>query len=324
MVAGLVICAAALLTGCPCGCVWVFSGAAELCLLSLLLGAGLAVIEPLPVVCSCASSCGTGGLSAACPAAGYPYRVTQTFLALVACPAPALELCLLGLQCLWCGTWFSTLCRALLPGPVVLGSFPCSRLPFGVSAFSDAVCLAYCCVGGLGWAATLPLCSQCFSCAGWLVGVHWVLLPGSGSSHGGCNCSLGGGVVVPSGSPCLSGFVTFSVISSCGSPPRCSLTLEWVRFWPAVSTAPVRGGVCCLGSASWLVLLLRSLLVPRLLLRWGGLVTRLWPLLLLRCVGLLWGLYRAVLSPWALARPALSGLCLWIPMVSWFKLLVFS
>ena len=124
------------------------------------------VIEPLPVACSCASSCGAGGLSAVCPAAGYPCGVTQTFLALVACPAPAVELCLLGLRCLWCGTWFSTLCRPLLLGPAVLGSFLCRRLPFGFSAFSEAVCLAYCCVGGLGWAATLPLCSQCFSCAG--------------------------------------------------------------------------------------------------------------------------------------------------------------
>ena len=46
------ICAADLLTGCSCVCVWVLSGAAELCLLSLLLlGEGLAVVEPLPVVC---------------------------------------------------------------------------------------------------------------------------------------------------------------------------------------------------------------------------------------------------------------------------------
>ena len=52
---------------------WVLSGAEELCLLSLLLlGAGLAVVVPLTVVCFCASSCGAGGLSAACPAAGYP------------------------------------------------------------------------------------------------------------------------------------------------------------------------------------------------------------------------------------------------------------
>ena len=94
----------------------------------------------------------------------------------------------------------------------------------------------------------------------------------------GCDCSLGGSVVVPSGSPCLLGFVTCSVISSCGSQPlwvlcsvHClvSLALGWVRFWPAVSTAPVRCGVCSLGCPSWLVLLLRSLLVLHLLLQWA-------------------------------------------------------
>ena len=113
----------------------------------------------------------------------------------------------MGLWCLWCGDWFSTLCRALLPGPAVLGSFSCRWLPFGVSAFSDTVCLAYCCAGGLAWAATLPLCSQCFSCAGWLAGVRWVLHPVSVSSHGGCDCCLGGSGVVPYGFPCLSGLL---------------------------------------------------------------------------------------------------------------------
>ena len=57
---------------------------------------------------------------------------------------------------------------------------------------------------------------------------------------------------MPYGSPCLSGFVTCSVISSCGSHPlwvlcsiHClvSLAIGWVCFWPAVSTAPVRCGV---------------------------------------------------------------------------------
>ena len=205
----------------------------------------------------------------------------------------------MGLWCLRCGSWFSTLCCALLLGHAVFGSFPCRRLPFGVSAFSVTVWLAYCCSGGLGWAATLPLCSQCFSCAGWLAGAGWVLHPVSGSSLGGCDCSLGGSVVVPYGSPCLSGFVTCSAISSCGSQPlwvlcsvHClvSLALGWVRFWPMVSTAPVYCGVCSLGCPSWLVLLLRSLLVLHLLLQLGGLVTGLWPLLLLLCVGLLWGL----------------------------------
>ena len=88
-------------------------------------------------------------------------------------------------------------------GACGLRSLPCRRLPLGVSAFSDTVCLSYCCAGGVGWAATLPLCYQCFSCTGWLAGVHWVLHPVSGSSHRGCDCSLGDSVVVPFGSPCL-------------------------------------------------------------------------------------------------------------------------
>ena len=97
--------------------------------------------------------------------------------------------------------------------------------------------------------------------------------------------------------PRSSNLVTCSVISSCGSQPlwvlcfvHCLvyLALGWVRFWPAVSTAPVRCGVCSLGCPSCLVLLL-TLFVLHLLLHWGGLVTGLWPLLLLLCVGLLWG-----------------------------------
>ena len=48
------------------------------------------------------------------PLGGY-----ASFLAPVACPAPAVELYLLGLRCLWCGAWFSSLCRALPPGPAV-------------------------------------------------------------------------------------------------------------------------------------------------------------------------------------------------------------
>ena len=186
---------------------------------------------------------------------------------------------MLGLRCLWCVAWFSTLCRALPPGPAVLRSLPCRRVPSGVSAFSDTVCLTYCCAGGVGWAATLLLCYQCFSCAGWLAGVRWVLHPVSGSSHRGCDCSLGGNLVVPFGSTCLWSFVSCSVVSSCGSRPlwalysvHCllSLALGWVRFWPTVSTMPIRCKVCSLGCPSWLVLLLRSLFVLHLLLRWGG------------------------------------------------------
>ena len=126
---------------------------------------------------------------------------------------------------------------------------------------SATVCLTCYCTGGFGWAATLPVCSQCFSCAGWPAGVRWVLQPLSGSSHGGCDCSLYDSVGVPCVSPSLSSFVSCSAISSCSSHPlwvlcsvHCliSLALGWVCFWPAVSTVPVRCGVCCLGCPSQL------------------------------------------------------------------------
>ena len=136
----------------------VLSGATELCLLSLfLLGAGLAIVEPL-----------TGVAFVPLPAAPAVFRGVScrrlllggyaTFLAPVACPAPAVELCLLGLRYLWCVAWISTLCRALPPGPAVCAAYPAAGCPWGVSAFSDTVCLTYCCAGGVGWAATFPLC----------------------------------------------------------------------------------------------------------------------------------------------------------------------
>ena len=71
-----------------------------------------------------------------------------------------------------------------------------------------------------------------------------------------------------------------------------------------MSTASVSCKVCSLGCPSWLVLLFMSLFVLHLLLRWEGLVPGLGPLLLLLCVGLLWGLCCAVLSPWPLAAPS--------------------
>ena len=144
--------------------------------------------------CFCASSCG---------ACGFPRRVLPqvtlrglaTFLAPVACPTPEVELCLLGLRCL-----VRHLASYLVPcsssEACGLRCLPCRRLPLGVSAFSDTVCLTYCCAGGVGWAATLPFCYQCFSCTGWLAGVRWVLHPVSGSSHRGCDCPLVDNIVV--------------------------------------------------------------------------------------------------------------------------------
>ena len=64
--------------------------------------------------------------------------------------------------------------------------------------------------------------------------------------------------------------------------------------------------VYSLGCPLWLVLLFMSLFVLHLLLRWGGLVTGLWPLLLLLCVGLLWGLCCTVMSPWPMVAPSPS------------------
>ena len=108
----------------------------------------------------------------------------------------------------------------------------------------------------------------------------------------------------------------FDFCGGCAVPCLLSLALGWVHFWPAVSTAPVRCEVCSLGCPSWLVLLFLSLFVLHLLLRWDGLVTGLWPLLLLLCVGLLWGLCCAVLSPWPIVAPSPSvvprlGFFLW-------------
>ena len=148
----------------------VLFGAAELSLLSLLLlGVGQAIVEPLSGVASvslhAAPAVFRGVSCRRLPLGGY-----ATFLAPVACPAPAVELGLLGLWCLWCAAWFSTLCHALPPGPAV-----CAGCPWGFSAFSVTVCLTYCCAGGVGWAATLPLCYLCFSCTGWLAWVRWVL-----------------------------------------------------------------------------------------------------------------------------------------------------
>ena len=145
---------------------------------------------------------------------------------------------------------------------------PFRKLPLGVAAFSDAVCLTYCCAGGVGWAATLPFCYQCFSCAVWLAGVHWVLHPVSGGSHRSCDYSWADSVVVLFDSTSSRTLFVFllsppTVLDFCGDcavPCLLSLALGWVRFWPAVSTAPVCCNVCSLGCPSWLVLLFMSLL----------------------------------------------------------------
>ena len=89
--------------------------------------------------------------------------------------------------------FFLVLCSS--SGACGLRCLPYRDCPWGFSAFSVTVFLTYCCTGGIGWAATLPLCYLCFSCTGWLTGVRWVLHPVSGSSRWGCVCSLGDSVI---------------------------------------------------------------------------------------------------------------------------------
>ena len=159
-------------------------------------------------------------------------------------------------------------------GACSLRSLPCSRFPWGFSAFSVTGCLSFCYPGGVGWAATLPFFFLCFSCSGWLAGVRWVLHPVSGCSSWGCVCSLGDSVITLLAFP----FLRVGELLDCG-------------------VYGVSCEVCSLGCPSWFVLLFMSLFVLQLLLGWGGLVTGLWPHLQLLCVGLFWSLGCAVLTP---------------------------
>ena len=153
---------------------------------------------------------------------------------------------MLGWRCLWCTTWFSTLFRALPPGPAVCATSP---------SFSVTGCLTYCYSGGVGWAATLPLYFCASPVPAGFAGVCWVLHPVSGSSRWGCVCSLGDSVMTLFAFPYL----------------RVGALLAWGVY--GVSCCEV----CSLGCPSWLVLLFMSLFVLHLLLGWGGLVTGLWP-----------------------------------------------
>ena len=139
-------------------------------LLSLLLGFAYIPLPAAPVVFR--------GMSCRrLPFGGY-----ATFLAPYACPAPAVELCLWGLRCLYCGACF---CHVTCSS---YGACGFAQLPLppvtlrGFCIFSAYVCLPDCCTGGVGWAAALPLHSQCF-CADWLADDSCVLHPVTGFSH---------------------------------------------------------------------------------------------------------------------------------------------
>ena len=157
-------------------------------LLSLLLGFASVPLPAAPAVFR----------SVSCrrlPLGGY-----ATFLSPDACPAPAVELCLWGLRCLYCGACFQP-CAVLLRRLLFCAASPAAGSPSGGLPFSGNVRLPYCCAGAVGWAAALPLWSQCFSYTSWLADVRGVLHPVTRCSHCGCDCSLYGSVVVPYGSP---------------------------------------------------------------------------------------------------------------------------
>ena len=106
-----------------------------------------------------------------------------TCLAPDACPAPAVELCLWGLRCLYCGACFQPCAVLFLRRLRFCTAPPTAGYLLGFLPLSGCICLPYCCAGGVGWAAALLLCSQCFSYTDWLANVRWVLLPVTGFSH---------------------------------------------------------------------------------------------------------------------------------------------
>ena len=144
---------------------------------------------------------------------------------------------MLGWRCLWCTTWFSTLCCALPPGPAVCAASPAAAYSWRVFCLfcrrvPDLLLLWWRRLGG-----NPSLKFLCFSCAVWLAGVCWVLHPVSGSSRWGCVCSLGDSVMTLLAFPYL----------------RVGALLAWGVY--GVSCCEV----CSLGCPSWLVLLFMSL-----------------------------------------------------------------
>ena len=63
---------------------------------------------------------------------------------------------LLGWRCLWCVAWFSTMCRALPPGPAACAAYPAAG---SLGDFQVTGCLSFCFPGDVGWASALPFFS---------------------------------------------------------------------------------------------------------------------------------------------------------------------
>ena len=156
-------------------------------------------------------------------------------------------------RCLCCVTWFSTMCRALPPGPAACAAYPAAG---SLGNFQVTGCLSFCFPGDVGWASALPF----FFCASAPTGLQ----------------GLAGFCTLCQGAPV---WVVSALWSTVSSPCWLSLTLGWVSFWTAVSLVSVGCEVCGLDCPSWFIHLFMSLVVLLLLWGWGGLVTGLWRLL---------------------------------------------
>ena len=255
--------------------------------------------------------------SAACPAAGYPWRVLQPIWLQLAGLLLQWTF-VVGLAVSWYTTWFSTLCQLSLPlagfatflAPVCWPTpavEPCCWVGAVYGASLGSLPCAVLFLRGLQFAQLtlqqVPLGIFCLFChrVPVLLLPWWRRLGGNPSLlfsvllllRLACRGSLGS-------APCVR-VLQLGLCLLFGRPchhPACfPLPLGWVSFWSAVSTASVSCEVCSLGCPSWFVLLFVSLFVHHLLLGWGGLVTGLWPHLQLLGVGLFWGLGCAVLMP---------------------------
>ena len=115
----------------------------------------MAVVEPLSgvafVTLPAAPAVFCGVTCRRLPLGGY-----ATFLAPVACPAPAVELCCWVCGVLGVSLGFLTVVMLFLRG-LRLSLFPLPQVALGgVSVFPDTFCLPYCCASGVGWATPLP------------------------------------------------------------------------------------------------------------------------------------------------------------------------
>ena len=149
---------------------------------------------------------------------------------------------LLGWRCLYCVTWFSTMCRALPPGPAACVASPAAG---SLGDFQVTGCLSFCFPGDVSWASALPF----FFCAS----------PAPAGLQG-----LAGFCTLCQGAPVG---VVSALWPTVSSPCLLSLTLGWVSLWTAVFPVSVGCEVCGLYCPSWFVHLFMSLFVLHLL--WG-------------------------------------------------------